>query len=107
MLLIRRAELLNKAENKLDFLCELVDAQDVIKHTLFYCAPGQIDEVLRLLGWEKGLLVHRFTAEEGPRERQQVANRFCQWRLAGIGGDEVPGRGGGRAQHAHCFHHGQ
>ena len=84
MLLIRRAELLNKAENKIEFLCELVGAQDVIKHTLFYCAPGQIDEVLRLLGWEKGLLVHRFTAEEGPRERQQLLTDFANGDLQAL-----------------------
>ena len=77
MLLIRRAELLNKAENKIGALSELVDAQGAIEHALFYCAPGQIDEVLRLLGWEKGLLVHRFTAEEDPPERQHLLADFA------------------------------
>ncbi len=77
MLLIRRADLLNKAENKLDVLSELVDRQDQVKHTLFYCAPGQIDDVLHLLGWEKGLLVHRFTAEEDTRERQRLLADFA------------------------------
>lgn len=76
MLLIRRADLLNKAENKLDALSQLVDAEDNLNHALFYCAPGQIDDVLRLLGWEKGLLVHRFTAEEDAKERQQLLADF-------------------------------
>lgn len=71
MLLIRRAELLNKAANKIEELATLVDASEHIEHTLFYCAPGQIDEVMRLLGWEKGLIVQRFTAEEDARERQR------------------------------------
>jgi DNA phosphorothioation system restriction enzyme len=84
MLLIRRAELLNKAENKLDVLSELVDAQDAIEHTLFYCAPGQIDDVLRLLGWEKGLLVHRFTAEEDAQERQQLLADFASGDLQAL-----------------------
>ncbi len=84
MLLIRRAELLNKAENKLDVLSELVDTQDDIKHALFYCAPGQIDKVLRLLGWEKGLLVHRFTAEEDPQERQQLLTDFANGDLQAL-----------------------
>jgi superfamily II DNA or RNA helicase len=84
MLLIRRAELLNKAENKLGILSELVDAQEEIEHTLFYCAPGQIDQVLPLLGWEKGLLVHRFTAEEDTRERQQLLDDFASGRLQGL-----------------------
>jgi len=84
MLLIRRAKLLNKAKNKLDVLSELVDAQGAIEHALFYCAPGQIDDVLRLLGWEKGLLVHRFTAEENPRERQQLLADFASGDLQAL-----------------------
>ncbi|NOK58237.1 MAG: DEAD/DEAH box helicase [Chloroflexi bacterium AL-W] len=84
MLLIRRTELLNKAKNKLVALSDLVDAQGHIEHTLFYCAPGQIDEVLRLLGWEKGLLVHRFTAEEDPHERQQLLTSFASGDLQGL-----------------------
>ncbi|MCZ7570913.1 MAG: DEAD/DEAH box helicase family protein [Ardenticatenaceae bacterium] len=84
MLLIRRAELLNKAENKLEVLSELVDAEQNISHALFYCAPGQIDEVLRLLGWEKGLLVHRFTAEEDAKERQRLLTDFARGDLQGL-----------------------
>ncbi len=42
MSLIQRAELLNKAENKLEVLSELVDTQDTIQHTLFYCAQGKL-----------------------------------------------------------------
>lgn len=84
LLLIRRAELLNRAANKLEALSGLVDAQDGIDHALFYCAPGQIDEVLQLLGWEKGLLVHRFTAEEGPTERQQLLADFASGSLQGL-----------------------
>ena len=84
MLLIRRAKLLNKAENKLGILSDLVDAQGTIEHALFYCAPGQIDDVLRLLGREKGLWVHRFTAEEGPRERQQLLTDFANGNLQAL-----------------------
>jgi len=81
LLLIRRAELLNKAENKLCVLSNLLDEQDNIDHALFYCAPGQIDEVLRLLGLEKGLLVHRFTAEENAQQRQQLLSDFADGNL--------------------------
>lgn len=84
MLLIRRAELLNRAENKLDTLSELIDQQEEITQTLFYCAPGQIDDVLRLLGWNKGLLVHRFTAEEDATERQQLLNDFAKQNLQAL-----------------------
>ncbi len=81
MLLIKRARLLNTAQNKLGVLSDLVDEEGQINHTLFYCAPKQIDEVLRLLGWEKGLLVHRFTAEEDTGERKQLLADFANGNL--------------------------
>ena len=84
MLLIRRARLMNNAENKLLTLSALVDKQSQIEHTLFYCAPEQIDEVLHLLGWEKGLLVHRFTAEENTKERQQLLTNFADGKLQAL-----------------------
>jgi len=40
--------------------------------------------VLRLLGWEKGLLVQCFTAEEGPRERQQLLTDFANGDLQAL-----------------------
>lgn len=84
MLLLRRAELLNKAGNKLKVLSDLVDEQDRIEQTLFYCAPGQIDDVVRLLGWEKGLQVRRFTAEESPRERKRLLTDFASGDLQAL-----------------------
>lgn len=76
MLLIKRSRLLNTAENKLETISKLVDEQEKIQHTLFYCAPGQIDEVVRLLGWEKGLSVHRFTARENIPTRKKLLDKF-------------------------------
>lgn len=84
ILLIRRAELLNRAANKLDVLSGLVDAQENIEHTLFYCAPSQIDDVMQLLGWDKGVLAHRFTAEENNEERQQLLSDFACGRLQAL-----------------------
>ena len=52
MLLIKRADLLNNAANKLTELAQLVLKPDEIAHALFYCAPGQLDAVLCLLGIE-------------------------------------------------------
>ncbi len=69
---------MNNAENKLSTLSDLVDIQSHVEHTLFYCAPEQIDEVLHLLGWEKGLLIHRFTAVEDTKERQQLLADFAK-----------------------------
>ncbi|MEI2611830.1 MAG: helicase-related protein [Candidatus Promineifilaceae bacterium] len=84
MLLIKRANLLNKAANKLEILSELVDKEQTIEHTLFYCAPGQIDEVMRLVGWEKGILINRFTAEEDPEERNRLLTEFASGNLQAL-----------------------
>lgn len=84
MLLIKRADLLNNAENKLAELTNLIKTPDEIAHTLFYCAPGQIEAALRLLGIEKGIRVHRFTAEEDPRTRQRLLAEFASGQLQGL-----------------------
>jgi len=84
MLLIQRARLLNVAQNKLNILSKLIDSEDDIKFTLFYCAPGQIDDVLRLIGLEKGILVHKFTAEEDAKKRQQLLADFSNGKLQGL-----------------------
>lgn len=72
-----RSNLLNRAVNKLDKLSKLIDDNPVQNHTLFYCAPGQIEEVTALLGREKGILVHPFTANEDNRTRQQLLADFA------------------------------
>jgi superfamily II DNA or RNA helicase len=84
MLLIKRADLLNNAANKLTELDRLIDDPDEIAHTLFYCAPGQIDDTLRLLGIEKGVRVHRFTAEEDAKTRQRLLDQFADGQLQGL-----------------------
>lgn len=84
MLLIKRARLLNTAANKLETLAELIDKEQSVEHTLFYCAPGQIDEVMKLVGWEKGILINQFTAEESPPERQQLLASFSSGDLQAL-----------------------
>ncbi len=84
MLLIRRTKLMNNAENKLLILSDLINNQSDITHTLFYCAPEQIEKVSRLLGWEKGLLIHRFTAEENTQKRQQLLTAFANGQLQAL-----------------------
>lgn len=83
-LLIKRADLLNTAENKLNTIAELVEQQSEVRHTLFYCAPGQIDDVMRLLGWEKRLRVHRFTAREDIPTRQRLLKDFAEGNLQAL-----------------------
>ena len=80
-LLIKRSRLLNTAEAKIDVLSDLIDQENDIKNTLFYCAPGQIDDVVKLAGFEKTLVVRRFTAEEDNKERQQILSDFADGTL--------------------------
>lgn len=84
LLLMRRAELLNNAANKITELSRLIEESDHIDHTLFYCAPRQIDDVQRLLGWDHGLLVQRFTADEDTRERQQRLDDFASGEIQAL-----------------------
>ncbi len=83
-LLIKRARLLNTAVNKLEILSDLIDQEAYIKHALFYCAPGQINDVMRLVGWEKGILLDQFTAEEKPKERQRLLTDFANGTLQAL-----------------------
>ena len=84
MLLIKRANLLNTAVNKLEVLGELIDQEVYVDHTLFYCAPNQIDEVMQLVGWEKGIQIDQFTAEESPPERQALLANFASGNLQAL-----------------------
>ena len=84
LLLIKRAMLLNKAQNKLPTLAELLaDKTDSLHHTLFYCAPGQIDLVIPMLT-NLGLRVAKFTAEESTGERQELLKMFSSGHLQAL-----------------------
>ena len=78
MLLIKRSRLLNNAAQKLVMLKEIVAQMDHVHHALFYCSPEQIDAVSQTLGWELGLLIGRFTAQESNNERQLILADFDQ-----------------------------
>ena len=83
-LLIKRATLLNRAENKLAKLAELLtDKTDSLHHTLFYCASGRIVPVLELLT-ALGLRVAKFTAEESATERQELLKMFASGHLQAL-----------------------
>jgi DNA phosphorothioation system restriction enzyme len=84
LLLIKRSSILYKAENKLAVLSNLVDQPEDIRHTLFYCAPEQIKAVRSLIGWEKGIKVKQFTAEENPQERKTILEDFASGTLQGL-----------------------
>ena len=83
-LLIKRATLLNRAENKLTKLAELLaDKTDPLHHTLFYCAPGRIVPVIELLT-DLDLRIAKFTAEESTVERQALLDMFASGYLQAL-----------------------
>ena len=83
-LLINRATLLNRAENKLTKLAELLtDKTDSLHHTLFYCAPGRVDSILELLTNLK-LRIAKFTAEESAAKRQELLKMFASGHLQAL-----------------------
>ncbi len=83
-LLIKRARLLNRAENKLTKLAELLtDKTDSLHHTLFYCAMGRIVPVIELLT-HLGLRISKFTAEESAIERKELLKMFASGHLQAL-----------------------
>ncbi len=83
-LLIKRATLLNRAENKLIKLVDLlVDKTNTMHHTLFYCAPGRIVPVLELLT-TLGVRTGKFTAEESTTKRQELLRMFASGHLQAL-----------------------
>lgn len=83
-LLRKRSDVLNKASNKIVALAELVSKEPDLHHALFYCVPGQIDQVVRLLGNEFGIRVHRFTVNESTEERRQLLESFATGELQAL-----------------------
>lgn len=77
ILLRRRAAILQKSENKLPLLIELIKKQEDKKHTLVYCAPGEVDETVRAIS-DLGIKVHRFNAEVNNKERQTLLSLFSR-----------------------------
>jgi DNA phosphorothioation system restriction enzyme len=75
-LLFQRTRLLNRASEKLTALKALISNTPDAQHTLFYCAPEQIDQVSHIVGWEQGWNISRFTAEEDTDTRQRLLADF-------------------------------
>jgi superfamily II DNA or RNA helicase len=89
-LLIERARLVGKAENKMVKLLPLLEERRTSQFNLVYCGDAkdggdrQVDRVLRLIGTRLGMRANRFTAEETPAERQEVLRDFVSGRLQAL-----------------------
>lgn len=64
LLLFMRADIVKNARNKLVKLQDILLNIEDVKHTLIYCNPGQIDDVVKIINKMK-IPVHRFTGKEG------------------------------------------
>lgn len=92
-LLRDRRNILNKAEEKLAILGEIIDhlikTEGEVKHTLVYCPEGNspeddariIDKYGRLLGLEKGLRIGKFVGETPANEREQLLRDFEEGKI--------------------------
>jgi DNA phosphorothioation system restriction enzyme len=83
-LLRKRSNILNKASNKITLLSDLIHKQGDIHHTLFYCVPGQIDEVTQLLGKSLNIRVHKFTNKESAEQRHDLLDDFEKGELQAL-----------------------
>lgn len=90
-LMIRRSDLIAKAENKLPKLIELVkqhkqeaEAEGLeYKYNLFYAAKGEHKKVLAALS-EAGLKVHEFVGTIPNKERPKILESFAKGEIDGI-----------------------
>lgn len=74
-LLMDRADLIKKADNKYEKLHEILDSIDEVDHLLVYTNNEQIDQVQRILD-EHGIFHHRFTQAEDTSERPELLMEF-------------------------------
>jgi superfamily II DNA or RNA helicase len=89
-LLIERARLVGKAENKTIKLLPLLEERRTSQFNLVYCGDAkdgdgrQVDRVLRLIGTRIRMRANRFTAEETPTEREELLRDFASGRLQAL-----------------------
>ena len=96
MLLIKRARLLANAKNKLSALRDLAREWRQRTHMLIYCGDGsvesevdasvtrQVDEVVRIMGSELGILVAPYTADTANDERAILQSKLDKGELQGL-----------------------
>ena len=77
-LLIHRSRVIKGAKNKLiEFRNILRDDELDSKHCLVYCADNtQLEDAASIL-YERGIIFHRFTAEENPDMREVLLSEFA------------------------------
>lgn len=76
-LLRRRAMLISKAENKIETFLNDFKNENLkqISHTLVYCAPGEIDKIVKKIS-DLGVKVSKFNAEVNNKDRMAILEMF-------------------------------
>lgn len=95
MLLIKRANIIGMARNKLPKLVEVLDPLRTSTHNLVYCGSGnvevrddesirQVDAAVELLGKTLRMRVNSYTAETFLDERDQLREQFAEGALQAL-----------------------
>ncbi|ELC8434700.1 DEAD/DEAH box helicase family protein [Clostridium perfringens] len=73
----KRSLILSKASQKIKRLEEMLNDEDIknLKHTLVYCAPGDVDKVTKIIS-DIGIRIHRFDSKVNNRERTKILKKF-------------------------------
>lgn len=74
----KRSMVLSKAANKKDILYDIFGKKDKdeVKHTLVYCAPGEVNEITLELS-NQGYRVHRFDSNVSLKDRGKILKSFA------------------------------
>ncbi|MEM2613011.1 MAG: DEAD/DEAH box helicase family protein [Nitrososphaerota archaeon] len=75
--LILRHRVIVNASMKYAVLNSILDELGEIKHCLIYCSPQQIENVQGILN-KRGIIQHKFTAEEDVKERKALLESFAK-----------------------------
>ncbi len=74
---IKRARVLNNSVTKIEWIRNNISYSPELCLTLFYLGEKIFPEVLRILGFEKQLIVHEFTHRQSRLERVKLLEKFA------------------------------
>jgi len=74
---ILRHRVIINASMKYVVLNQILDNLGEISHCLIYCSPQQIEAVQEILN-KRGIIQHKFTAEENVKERRMLLDSFAK-----------------------------
>lgn len=70
LLLQKRKDIVNNANEKYDCLSKILDDLEDVSHLIIFCSHQQMDNVLKILK-DKEILGHKFTYSEGTKKSNQ------------------------------------